>query len=109
MKLTDEEEAILAHVVVDPDVWVAHALATVGEKAVKAKIDRWRPIYEKEANKPNYKNRMARESVEQEALKPTIEQLEKSRVEGLIKTKVREQAIAALIKEGTLTPEQVAQ
>lgn len=42
---SNEERAVLAHVVVDPDAWVAHALATIGAAAVAAKIKRWRPDY----------------------------------------------------------------
>jgi hypothetical protein len=38
--LTDEDRAVLAHLVVDPDAWIAHALATVGPKAVLAKCRR---------------------------------------------------------------------
>lgn len=45
MQLTDEERAVLAHMVIDPDAWITHALATVGEAAVRAKIANRRPEY----------------------------------------------------------------
>ena len=102
MELTQEDRAILAHVVVDPDAWVAHALATVGESAVTAKIERWRPVYLTEKDKPDYKNRVARDAVEEAARQPTPEQIEKAAVEILIQTKIREQAIAVLKTEGKL-------
>jgi hypothetical protein len=44
--LTNEQRAVLAHIVVDPDEWAAHALATVGQAAIDAKVARWRPAYE---------------------------------------------------------------
>jgi len=75
MELTQEDKAILAHVVVDPDDWAAHALATVGESAVTAKIERWRPVYKMEKVKPGYKNRAERDLEEEDSLKPTVEQI----------------------------------
>jgi hypothetical protein len=69
MELTIEDKAILAHVVLNPDVWVDHTLKTVGEQAVMAKIERWRPHYEAEKIKPDYKNRVERDTAE-EANKP---------------------------------------
>ena len=102
MELTQEERAILAHVVLDPDAWVAHALATVGEDAVWAKIERWRRYYEAEKEKPEYKNRVARDEAEAELRKPDIEAM---KTEALIQAKMREQAVAALQVEGKLTAE----
>jgi len=62
MELSTEDRAVLAHVVVDPDVWVAHALATVGEAAVIAKIERWKPEYLAQKDLPGYKNRKERDA-----------------------------------------------
>jgi len=62
MKLSNEDRAILAHVVPDPDVWVAHALTKVGEKAVMLKIDKWRPDYLAAKNEPNYMTRAQRDA-----------------------------------------------
>ncbi|HXI15691.1 MAG TPA: hypothetical protein VNM48_04910 [Chloroflexota bacterium] len=45
MELSIEDRAVLAHVVPDPNAWVAHAIATVGEDAVSEKIDRHRAHY----------------------------------------------------------------
>ena len=64
MKITEEEKAIIGHVVVDPDAWVAHALKEVGEWAVQAKIDKYRDDYLSKKDKPDYKNRVARQAEE---------------------------------------------
>lgn len=61
MLLSNEQRAILAHVVVDPDAWVAHALATIGEDAVQKKIERYRADYLASKKKPGYKPRAERE------------------------------------------------
>ena len=64
MELTQEDKAVLAHVVVDPGVWVEHALKTVGESAVLAKIERWKPDYLTKKDLPDYKNRAERDAAE---------------------------------------------
>jgi len=64
VELTLEGKAVLAHVVVDPDAWVEHALKTVGESAVKAKIERWKPEYLAQKDLPDYKNRAERDAAE---------------------------------------------
>ncbi len=71
MELSIEDKAILAHVVIDPDAWIDHALKTVGEQAVTAKVERWKPDYlkEKERLGENYKTRAEVEII-QEANKP---------------------------------------
>lgn len=63
MELSIEDKAILAHVVIDPDAWVSHAIETIGEWAVTAKIERWKPEYlkEKERLGKEYKTRAERE------------------------------------------------
>lgn len=82
MEISAEDKAILAHVVIDPDAWVDHALATVGEWAVTAKIERWRPIYLIEKDKPDYRNRAEREALAEIAeLPPTQEQLDGERIQ----------------------------
>ena len=62
MRLSVEDKAILAHVVVDPDAWVSHALATVGEWAVKAKIEKYRDDYLAKKDLPGYQTRAEREA-----------------------------------------------
>jgi len=57
-----EDKAILAHVVIDPEAWVAHALATVGEKAVTAKIEKYRADYLAKKDLPGYQTRAEREA-----------------------------------------------
>lgn len=56
-----EDKAVLAHVVIDPDEWVEHALNTVGEQAVTAKIEKYRADYLAKKDLPNYKTRAERE------------------------------------------------
>jgi hypothetical protein len=67
MELSEEDRAILSHVVVDPDAWVAHALATVGESSITAKIERWKSEYLAQKDLPGYKTRAEREA----EVKPT--------------------------------------
>jgi hypothetical protein len=64
LTLTDEQRAVLAHVVVDPDAWVAHALAAIGELAVYEKIERHRDAYVKAFALPGYQNRVERDAAE---------------------------------------------
>jgi hypothetical protein len=69
MELSVEERAVLAHVVIDPDVWVARAEATFGkEKALEClreKVARWKPDYNSKllAQGKNYKTRIEREAL----------------------------------------------
>jgi hypothetical protein len=62
--LGDEDRAVLAHVLMDPDAWVAHALTFEnGEQAVRDKIERYRPDYRTatERHGNTYKTRAQRE------------------------------------------------
>jgi len=68
MNLSTEDRAILAHVVVDPDAWVTHALATVGEGAVTAKIEKYRDDYMAKKDLPGYQTRAEREADEDERI-----------------------------------------
>ena len=61
MNLSVEDKAILAHVVIDPDAWVSHALETVGEPAVTAKIEKYRADYLAKKDLPGYQTRAERE------------------------------------------------
>ena len=63
MNITQEDKAILAHVVIDPDAWVIHALATVGEHAVTAKIEKYRDDYLAKKDLPGYQTRAEREAL----------------------------------------------
>lgn len=66
--LTDEQRAVLAHVVVDPDAWYAHAVACFGRdvaaKHLSAKTARWKPLYDKACKAGGYKSRSEREAEE---------------------------------------------
>ena len=64
MELTQEDKAILAHVVIDPDEWVAHALKIVGEQAVTEKIETHRDgyLYYKNLKGYVYETRAEREA-----------------------------------------------
>jgi hypothetical protein len=61
MKITDDDRAILAHIVIDPDAWVEHASTVVGEWAVTAKINKYRNAYLSQKDKSDYKTRAIRE------------------------------------------------
>lgn len=47
--MTDDQRAVLAHVVMDPDGWLAHAVEALGEAeaqaALEAKVSRWQANY----------------------------------------------------------------
>lgn len=66
--MTLEQRNILAHVVIDPDTWLAHVIAEFGlnraQKAFEAKIVRWKPVYElaKLNEGVNYKTRAVRQA-----------------------------------------------
>lgn len=64
--LTDNERAVLAHVVVDPDAWWTHAneaeRKTPAEEALAAKVDRWQAAYDAEKDDPGYQTRAQREA-----------------------------------------------
>jgi hypothetical protein len=63
--LTAEERAVLAHIVVDPDAWWAHAqqVHEAPEPALAQKVARWAPDYLAcvEALGAGYKTRAQRE------------------------------------------------
>ena len=144
MELSKEDRDVLAHVVIDPDVWVIQAfegfshqwnkekerLERLNElieqgkqidpqqkeyyekrllstpemrvnEALRAKVDRWRPVYLAEKKKPNYKNRVERDVVEEEERRVRLTgQKEAMEKEALIQAKIRELAISELQKEG---------
>lgn len=57
MNLTTEQLAILAHVVMDPQAWADHAVSTIGESAVTAKVEKYRAAYLAAKDLPGYKTR----------------------------------------------------
>ena len=61
MELSEEDRAVLAHVVVNVDEWVANAIAVVGETAVTEKIDAYRAEYLQAVHLPGYKARADRD------------------------------------------------
>jgi len=62
MNLSIEDKAILAHVVIDADAWAKHALETVGEWAVRAKIEKYQADYLAKKDLPGYQTRAEREA-----------------------------------------------
>lgn len=62
MNLTKAERAVLAHVVIDPDAWIAHAVATVGEDAVQQKIEAHREAYDAAKTTREYATRAERQA-----------------------------------------------
>jgi hypothetical protein len=61
MELSEEDLAVLAHVVVNVDEWVGNAIAVVGEIAVTDKIDAYRAEYLQAVQLPGYKVRAERD------------------------------------------------
>jgi hypothetical protein len=61
MELSEEDRAVLAHVVVNVDEWVGNAIAVVGEIAVTDKIDAYRAEYLQAVQLPGYKVRADRD------------------------------------------------
>lgn len=61
IELTQEDRAILAHVVVDPDTWADHASAVIGDWAVTEKIKKSRADYLAKKDVIGYKTRADRE------------------------------------------------
>lgn len=65
MNLTKDEIDVLAHVVINPQAWAdaAEANPKVDEKKVlEAKVKRWRPEYNKEKVKSEYKTRAVKQT-----------------------------------------------
>jgi hypothetical protein len=79
MELTQEQYAILEHVLVDPDAWIANAIATVGELAVIDKINKYRDDYLSQKDNPNYKTRAEREIPPE----PTLSQIKQSLINAI--------------------------
>lgn len=62
--VSDEDLAVIAHVVPDAEAWVQHAFDNLGASAVRAKIDKYRDVYvaDKARLGPGYKSRAARDA-----------------------------------------------
>lgn len=75
--MTPEQRKVLAHIVVDPDAWMAEAEAAHGlERAaefLKQKVARWQPFYEEAVAKGSYRNRADRDRDEERAMEQRIE------------------------------------
>lgn len=62
--LSSRDQAVLAHVVLDPEAWATHATAEVGPEAVQQKVKRWERDYDAAvaAEGALYKTRAQREA-----------------------------------------------
>jgi hypothetical protein len=64
--MTNEERNTLAHVVVDPDAWLSHAVSVHGQETatqhMEAKVARWKDAYEAASALPGYQSRAQREA-----------------------------------------------
>lgn len=66
--MTRDQKDTLAHIVIDPDAWMAHAVSVFGqaqaEQFLSDKVARWRPLYEsdKATRGANYKTRAQRDA-----------------------------------------------
>ena len=76
--MTNDQKAVLAHVVVDPDAWYQHAINTFGQEQadqfLEKKVERHRADYELESQKSGYKNRAEHELDEAKARIVALEQ-----------------------------------
>lgn len=63
--MTNHQRAVLAHVVIDPDAWLANATSTLGPafaaEALEQKVARWQPEYLVASANPAYASRAGRE------------------------------------------------
>lgn len=66
--MTDEDRAVLAHVVIDPEDWYAKAIAEKGQAfadhALALKVARWQLSYDAVKDHPVYLPRSARPNQE---------------------------------------------
>ena len=64
--LTEHQRAVLAHVVVSPEAWLAHVEAQFGvdqaRAMLEAKVARWSDDFAAESAKPDYKTRAQRDA-----------------------------------------------
>lgn len=71
-ELTDNERSVLAHVVIDPDAWVAGAT----EDALVEKVAKWQASYDEASAEPGYLPRADRPDQEPAVFVATVEALE---------------------------------
>lgn len=66
--LSDEDLAIIGHIVVDPVAWAEHAHGDLQANPVRAKIEKYRNEYlaARAQLGPDYKNRAQRDEAERE-------------------------------------------
>jgi len=66
--MTAEQRAVMEHVVVDADAWLAHAVAAFGaeraQEMLAAKVARWKPDADGARKRPGYKARAARDAAD---------------------------------------------
>lgn len=74
-----ENQSVLKHCLVDPDAWVAHAIATVGQWAVDEKIEKYRQDYRNHKYDEGYKTRAEREV----PIPPTQEQIKRTLINAI--------------------------
>lgn len=97
IEVSDEDLAIVAHLIIDPERWFQHAMDTHGPEAVKGKIKTHRESYfaDKEKYGIDYKNRAEREAIKQAIAKAAeLESVEKHKAEQTEKDKAFREAVA---------------
>jgi len=64
--MTPRQRSVLAHMVVDPDAWYAHAVNEFGQQQadefLRQKVARWEPDFDRESKRQAYKTRAEREA-----------------------------------------------
>jgi len=76
-----QQRAVLAHIVVDPDGWYAHAVTTLGQEAGDAalvgKVAAWEPEYLAQKDLPGYQTRSQRDAAANIPVDPTLVVIDK--------------------------------
>jgi hypothetical protein len=75
-----ENQSVLKHCIVDPDAWVTHAIATVGQWAVDEKIAKYRQDYLDHKYDDDYQTRAERDAPKA----PTAEEIKKAALNALL-------------------------
>jgi hypothetical protein len=77
--LSQEDQAVLTHCIVDPQAWIDNAIANNLEFAIREKINKYRQEYFDAKDLPGYQTRAEREA----PVPPTPEQIKRSLINAI--------------------------
>ena len=103
MDLTEEQNAILTHCIVDPQAWIDNAVDKVGEWAVLEKIEKNRDDYLLHKDDPDYKNRAERDAADEAARVSAQAELINQQRQALNFQAVTNDKINLLLKKGKVS------